>query len=79
MAYLVAIGRTIYRGWMLFARFLGTVNRFVFMTIFYWVIIDIANLALRLVRADLLDRRMRPQASFWHPKPPASGSYTNQF
>jgi hypothetical protein len=76
---LVATSKTVYRGWMRFVHVLGTVNRFVVMTLFYWVIIDVANLCLRGLRIDLLDRRMRPQSSYWHPKPPASGSYTNQF
>ncbi len=79
MGILVTIGRTLYRGWMLFARGLGTVNRFVFMTLFYWVVIDLANLCLRLLRADLLDRKMRPRPTYWRPKPPESGSYSNQF
>jgi hypothetical protein len=77
--FFVTAGKTIYRGWMFFVRILGIVNRFVVMTIFYWVIIDVANLCLRLLRVDLLDRRMRPRPTYWQPKPPASGSYTNQF
>ena len=77
MHFLVATGKAIYRAWMRFVHVLGTVNRFVVMTLFYWVVIDVAS--LRALRVDLLDRRMHPRPSYWHPKPPASGSYTNQF
>lgn len=79
MHFFVWLGRTIYRGWMRFAHVLGTVNRYVFMTLFYWVVIGLASVGARVARADLLDRRMRPRPSYWHPKPPPSGSYTNQF
>ena len=79
MRSLARLGRPLSRGWMWVARLFGTVNRYVFMTLFYWVVIAIAGLGARLVRADLLDRRRRPRPSYWHPKPPNAGSYTNQF
>lgn len=69
----------IYRQWMRLAHLLGTVNRFVFLTIFYWVIVDIANVALRLRRVDLLDRRMKPQGSYWHRREPKQHTYQHQF
>jgi hypothetical protein len=79
VAALKAIWRTIYGLWMKFAYLLGTINRFIFMTIFYWVIIDVVNLVLRIFRVDLLDRRMRPQPSYYKDKPQRSPSYKNQF
>jgi len=77
--FLVGFGRRLGRGWMAFAKLLGTINRYVFMTVFYWVVIDLASLGARLARADLLDRRRRPQPSYWQPKPRNAGRYTNQF
>jgi hypothetical protein len=79
MATLGAVGRRLYREWMRFAHLLGTVNRYVFMTLFYWIIVDVTNLILRLLRIDLLDRRMRVQESYWHPKSPRTGGYKHQF
>ena len=79
MRVLARLGRCLYGAWMWFVRLLGTVNRYVFMTLFYWVVIAIAGLGARLGRADLLDRRRRPQPTYWRPKPPDAGSYTNQF
>ena len=79
MSTLKAIGQAIYRAWMKFAFLLGTINRYVFMTIFYWVIIDLTNLVLRIFRVDLLDRRIRPQPSYYKDKPQRSPSYKNQF
>ena len=79
MGILKTLGRWLHRGWMRFVHILGTVNRYVLLTLFYFLIIDIANLVLRLLRIDLLDRRIRPRPTYWHPKPPHSGSYQNQF
>jgi hypothetical protein len=74
------IWRTVYGAWMRFAHVLGIVNRFILMTVFYWVIIDITNLVLRLFRIDLLNRRLRPQPSYWNSRPPGSGgTYRHQF
>jgi hypothetical protein len=79
LATLKAIWRTVYAAWMRLAFLLGTINRFVFMTLFYWVIIDLANLVLRIGRVDLLDRRVRAQASYWHSKPQRPATYKHQF
>ena len=74
------IWRAVYGAWMRLAFLLGTVNRYVLMTVFYWVIIDITNLILRVLRIDLLDRRLRPQTSYWHTKPPGTAAtYKHQF
>lgn len=79
MATIKAIWRTIYGLWMKLAYLLGTINRFIFMTIFYWVIIDLTNLVLRILRVDLLDRRMQSQPSYYKDKQPRSPSYKHQF
>ena len=79
MRSIVNFFKGIYRLWMRFAHLLGTINRFVFLTVFYWVIIDIANVALRLRRADLLDRRMKPMPSYWHRREPKAHTYPHQF
>lgn len=69
----------IYRLWMRFAHLLGTINRYVFLSLFYWIVIDIANVALRLRGADLLDRRMKPKPSYWHRREPKPHTYPHQF
>jgi hypothetical protein len=75
-----AVWRAVYGLWMRFAHLLGTINRFVFMTVFYWVIIDLTNIILRLLRIDLLDRRLQPQPTYWHPRQPGTGgTYKHQF
>ena len=80
MQPIIAFFKGIYRLWMRFAYLLGTVNRWVFLTLFYWLIIDFANLVIRAVRADLLDRRMRILPSYWHAKDHKQvGSYRSQF
>lgn len=79
MDTLKSVGRLLYRGWMRFAHLLGTVNRYVFMTLFYWIVVDLTNLILRLLRIDLLDRRVRVRESYWHPKSPHTGGYRHQF
>jgi hypothetical protein len=64
---------------MRFAYLLGTINRYVLLTLFYWLIVNIANVIVRIGRVDLLDRRMRARASYWHPKDRQVGSYRSQF
>jgi hypothetical protein len=76
---LKALGKRLYAGWMRFAYLLGTVNRYVLMTVFYWVIIDLVNLVLRLLRIDLLDRRFRARSSYWHEKLQQPATYKHQF
>ncbi len=79
MHAIVSIFKGFYRLWMRFAHLLGTVNRFVFLTLFYWIIIDISNLGVRLGRQDLLDRRMVPRASYWHRRLTQSNTHKQQF
>jgi len=72
--------RLLWRGWKKFAHGLGVVNRYVLLTVFYFVLVSIVNLVVRLFRIDLLDRRMRPSASYWHGRTaPAKKLYEHQF
>ena len=71
--------RALYALWMKFAFLLGTINRYVLMTVFYFVVINVVNIIVRIGRIDLLDRRMRPQPSYWHPKKPMPKTYRHQF
>ena len=72
--------RAIWVGWKRLAHALGVVNRTLLLTVFYWVIVDLINLGLRLLRVDLLDRRLRPEPSYWRPKAPRPDNlYQHQF
>ena len=74
-----AFGKGFYRLWMRFAHLLGTINRYVLLTLFYWLIVNVTNLAIRIGRGDLLDRRMRPAPSYWRAKDTRVGTYRSQF
>ena len=76
---IVSFFKGIYRLWMRFAHLLGTVHRFVFLTIFYWIVVNISNLGIRLTRQDLLDRRMVLQPTYWHRRPGHARTYKHQF
>jgi hypothetical protein len=76
---IVSFFKGIYRLWMRFAHLLGIVNRFIFLTIFYWIIVDISNICVRLARQDLLDRRMVPKTSYWHRRQAQQHTYKQQF
>jgi hypothetical protein len=74
-----AFGKGFYRLWMRFAYLLGTINRYVLLTVFYWVIVNVTNLVIRIGRGDLLDRRMKPATSYWRAKDTHVGTYRSQF
>ena len=71
--------RLLWNAWKRFAHALGVVNRYVLLTVFYFVIVNIVNLFVRLFRVDLLDRRMKPAASYWHEKIGSQKLYQHQF
>ena len=72
--------RLLWNGWKKFAHGLGIVNRYILLTAFYFLIVSLVNLFVRLFRVDLLDRRMRPAASYWHEHPTSRQKYyQNQF
>ena len=56
----------VWRGWKKFAHVLGIVNTKILLTVSYFVIIALVSLITKVFRADLLDRRLRPQPSYWH-------------
>jgi hypothetical protein len=66
-------------GWKKFAYGLGVVNRYVLLTLFYWLIVNVTNLGVRLLRVDLLNRRMRPAESYWNVRHDKSSTYEHQF
>ncbi|MFQ5599406.1 MAG: hypothetical protein ACE5G2_02500 [Candidatus Krumholzibacteriia bacterium] len=70
----------LWAGWKKFAHGLGVFNRWLLLTLFYWVIVDVVNLFLRLFRIDLLDRRLRAVPTYWHDKVRhTEGFYRHQF
>ena len=72
--------RLLWRGWKKFAHGLGVVNRYILLTAFYFVFVNIFNLFIRLFRVDLLDRRMRPADSYWRARVASERKlYQNQF
>ena len=64
----------IWRGWKKFAHGLGIVNTKILLTLTYFSIMAIAAIIAFLVRADLLDRRMRKEASYWRKREPVDES-----
>ncbi len=54
----------LWRGWKRFAHALGVVNTHVLLTVSWAVVLGLAALVVRLVRADLLDAR-RPLSRMW--------------
>ncbi len=64
----------LWRGWKKFAHVLGIVNTRVLLTVSYFIIIAFAWVGTRIARADLIDRRMTPKPSFYHPREPMQPS-----
>lgn len=69
----------LWAGWKRFAHGLGVVNRWVLLTVFYFVAVNIVNLCLRTFRIDLLDRRPASMPTYWRPRDLRHGSYHQQF
>ena len=61
------------------AHVLGVVNRYILLTLFYFLIVNLVNLVLRLFRVDLLDRRLAATKTYWHEKDRRTGTYRHQF
>ncbi|MDH4037065.1 MAG: hypothetical protein OEX18_11490 [Candidatus Krumholzibacteria bacterium] len=64
----------LWRGWKKFAHVLGIINTRILLTVSYFVIIALAWVGTTLARADLIDRRMTPKPSFYHPREPMQPS-----
>jgi hypothetical protein len=56
----------VWRGWKKFAHVLGIVNTKILLTLSYFVIIALVSIISKILRADFIDRRLRPQPSYWH-------------
>lgn len=56
--------------WMTFARAVGWFNTRLFLTIAYVILIGLPAVALKLIRKDLLDRKMGDRTTYWKDKIP---------
>jgi len=71
--YLIVITKSNYKSlkpfylrWMKVAHFIGTVITSIILTILFYCVFGIAGLILRLIRRDILDRKLDPQSdSYW--------------
>jgi hypothetical protein len=60
----------IWRGWMKFAHILGYINTRILLTVTYFVIFAIAGIIRFFARADLLDRKMNRQPTYYRNREP---------
>ncbi len=58
-------GRAIKAGWLRFAAVLAKVNGAIVLTLIYFLIIAPINILTRIVRADLMGKRIGDEESFW--------------
>jgi hypothetical protein len=58
------------RKWLSFAKVLGKANALILLTIVYFIAIGPGALILKLMRKDLLDRRIGDRRSYWNDKDP---------
>jgi hypothetical protein len=58
----------IWQGWKKIARAIGVFNTKVILTILYFIVLGIFSLIVRLLRLDLLDKRLVRRDSYWHGK-----------
>jgi hypothetical protein len=73
IGWLRRAGRALKAGWLRFAGILHRVNTTVILTLIYFVVIAPINLFTRLLGADLLNRRIGDEPSFWmDPESPSS-------
>ncbi len=62
----------IWRGWKKFAHVLGAINTRILLTITYFIILSVAFIATRVTGKDLIDRRMTPKPTYYHPRDPVT-------
>ncbi|MDP3940231.1 MAG: hypothetical protein Q8R92_19120 [Deltaproteobacteria bacterium] len=62
---LARAGRAIKAGWLKFAALLAKVNGAILLTVIYFLVIAPINLLSRVVRADLMEKRIGEDPSFW--------------
>lgn len=64
----------IWRGWKKFAHVLGIINTRILLTVSYFVIFAIASVITKVTGQDLLDRRMKREATYYHPHEPVQAT-----
>ena len=64
----------IWAGWKTFAHKLGVFNTYVILTIFYFVILAIVSILVRIFKPDLLDKKWDVDGPLWKPRPPSNPS-----
>ena len=61
----------VYKKWMIGAHFIGRIITNILLTVIFYGVFGVAGLILRILRKDLLDRRLEPDAvSYWNKCPP---------
>ncbi len=60
------VGRAVKGGWLKFAAVLAKVNGAIVLTLIYVLIIAPINIMSRIVRADLMGKRIGDEQSFWN-------------
>ncbi|MCK5580178.1 MAG: hypothetical protein KAJ18_02780 [Candidatus Omnitrophica bacterium] len=59
-----------YKKWMKVVHFIGTIITTVLLSVLFYSIFGVVGIILRLLRKDLLDRKLEPDcASYWHKRP----------
>ncbi|MBI4553631.1 MAG: hypothetical protein HY710_15305 [Candidatus Latescibacteria bacterium] len=74
--------RILFAYWKWFAKQLSIVQTFIILTVLYSLVIGITSMIVRLLRRDLLDRRLHDRPTSWHPRqdmPTTIESYRHQF
>lgn len=64
----------LWRGWKKFAHVLGIVNTKILLTIAYFIVMGIVSIITKIFGRDLIDRRMKPQPTFYHTREPLEES-----
>lgn len=74
LPYMTRLLWTLLAHWKWFAAKLSIVQTFLILTLVYSLVIGITALIARLLRRDLLDRRLRNQPTFWHARQDLPGT-----
>ena len=64
----------LWQGWKKFAHVLGIINTRILLTISYFVILAVASLFARLLRADLIDKRAHKKPGLWKVREPVDAT-----
>ncbi len=68
--------KIIWRWWQRFAHRLGVINTHVLLFLFYFFILGLFGLVIRLLRSDLLDKNLpkQPVTTFWQGRTVETGN-----